>query len=248
VVGVLFVALPVGLFIGTVGIGGVLLPPALTQLGGLDVHSAAGTSSWCFLFTGGVGALVYARQQVMPWQLAGWLALGAAPAAAAGALVNSMIPASALTLILSCVTAGSGIYHLCARAHAAEVRIRLPAAQAIPIGAAVGFGSALTGTGGPVLLVPGLLAFGVAPLTTVAASQLIQLPLVGFAALGYSTTNSVRFGLGTLLGVIASLGVLLGALTARRLQPPHLHRIAAVTLVIVGAFLLPLTFLPLFQH
>ena len=234
---VLLVALPVGVLIGTVGVGGVLLPPALTWLGGLDVHAAAGTSSWAFLFTGLVGTLGYARQQAMPWRFGGLLTLGAAPAAAAGALVNGLLPAAVLWLVLAVVTAGSGAYNLWFRPKTSRAREDLPVAATVVIGAVVGFGSALTGTGGPVLLVPALLALGVPALTTVAAGQLIQLPLVGFATLGYAAHGSVHFGLGTVLGVLAGAGALVGTRLAKRLRQQHLHRVVSAALVVFGAFL-----------
>mgnify|MGYP002652321004 CR=1 FL=1 len=47
-------------------------------------------------------------------------------------------------------------------------------AALVAVGAFVGFGSALTGTGGPVLLVPVLLTLGVAPLRAVAVSQAVH--------------------------------------------------------------------------
>ncbi|WP_439379951.1 sulfite exporter TauE/SafE family protein [Amycolatopsis lexingtonensis] len=269
-IAVLLLAVPVGICIGVVGIGGVLLPPALTWLTGLDIHSAAGTSSWCFLFTGVAGTAAYARHLAMPWRFGGWLTLGAAPAAAAGALVNDAVPATALWLVLAMLTAGSGAFNLWPRGRgdgsegalpleaaagseppgesaakagpaASDRRHDLPPAAAVAVGVFVGFGSALTGTGGPVLLVPVLLALGVPALTTVAAGQLVQLPLVGFASLGYAAHGSVHFGLGSLLGVLAAVGVLLGARIARRLPGRHLHRVAAVALLGFGAvlFVLP---------
>ncbi|MFI5585487.1 sulfite exporter TauE/SafE family protein [Amycolatopsis sp. NPDC051758] len=238
---VLVIAVPVGVFIGTIGIGGVLLPPALTWLGGLDIHAAAGTSSWAFLFTGVVGTVGYARQQAMPWRFGGLLALGAAPAAAAGALVNNVVPATVLWLVLGVVTAGSGAWNLWARPR--ETR-ELPAPAAVVVGAVVGFGSALTGTGGPVLLVPVLLALGVPALTTIAAGQLIQIPLVGFATIGYAAQGNVHFGLGSVLGVLAGAGALAGTRLAPRLRGRLLHRVVSAALVAFGGFLFVLPFLP----
>ncbi|WSK84092.1 sulfite exporter TauE/SafE family protein [Amycolatopsis sp. NBC_01286] len=173
----------------------------------------------------------------MPWRFGGLLTLGAAPAAAAGALVNGLLPAAVLWLVLAVVTAGSGAYNLWFRAKTSRVRDDLPVAATIAIGVVVGFGSALTGTGGPVLLVPALLALGVPALTTVAAGQLIQLPLVGFATLGYAAHGSVHFGLGTLLGGIAGAGALVGTRLAKRLRQQHLHRVVSAALVVFGAFL-----------
>src|SRR4028118_2289871 len=48
-------ALLVGLLIGCVGIGGVLLPPALVYVGGLEFHLAAATSPRASLFCGAAG-------------------------------------------------------------------------------------------------------------------------------------------------------------------------------------------------
>jgi uncharacterized membrane protein YfcA len=101
----------------------------------------------------------------------------------------------------------------------------------------------MTGTGGPVLLVPVLLVLGMAPVTAIAASQVIQLPLVGFAVLGYATTGSVDYGLGTRLGVLAAVGVVAGAFVVGRLRPQALNRVAAVLLVAIGISLFTLPFL-----
>ena len=51
----LAVALIVGGLIGTVGVGGILLIPALSGLGGLTTHAAMATSLFSFIFTGLLG-------------------------------------------------------------------------------------------------------------------------------------------------------------------------------------------------
>ncbi|AXB42286.1 sulfite exporter TauE/SafE family protein [Amycolatopsis albispora] len=242
VIVVVALAVPVGLLIGAVGVGGVLLPPALVHLGGFDVHAAAATSSWAFLFTGVVGTLAYARHESMPWPLARRLALGAAPAAAAGALVNGLVSPLVVWLVLGSITLGAGAHRLFGRT--GGERTSLPAAAALATGAVVGFGSALTGTGGPVLLVPVLMLLGVAPLPAVAAGQLIQVPLAAFAVLGYSATGSVHYGLGAVLGVVAAAAVVAGARFARRLPPERLRQVSASILVAVGLFLFALPLLP----
>ena len=53
----LVAALLVGVLIGWVGIGGVLMTPALVYVGGLGFHLAAATSMWAFLFAGTAGTL-----------------------------------------------------------------------------------------------------------------------------------------------------------------------------------------------
>jgi uncharacterized protein len=109
---------------------------------------------------------------------------------------------------------------------------------AVGVGVAVGFGSALTGTGGPVLLVPALLALRAAPLVAVGAGQVVQLPVAAAAATGYLVAGSVRVGLGTVLGVAAAAGVLAGAAVARRADAARLRAVVGLACVAAGALLL----------
>ncbi|MEV6846378.1 sulfite exporter TauE/SafE family protein [Actinoplanes sp. NPDC051411] len=230
------VAVVAGLLIGAVGIGGVLLPPALIWLVGLDPHTAAGTASWCFLFTSLVGITAYAKRRALPWRLALLLTAGAAPAAAGGALTNGIAPEWVLHLALAALTLGTGVYNLLPRRPRAD-RESLPAVAAVLVGAGVGFGSALTGTGGAVLLVPVLLSLAVGPRTAVAASQLIGLPLVAFACAAFGGNGQIRYGLGTLLGIVSGAAVVAGAAMAGRLPQHRLRQAASATLVGVGILL-----------
>ncbi len=50
-----------GLLIGAVGIGGVILVPALVYFGGVPIHAAIAGAMMSYLLTGLVGTLVYAR-------------------------------------------------------------------------------------------------------------------------------------------------------------------------------------------
>jgi uncharacterized membrane protein YfcA len=109
---------------------------------------------------------------------------------------------------------------------------------AVGIGAAVGFGSALTGTGGPVLLLPALLALGSTPLIAVAASQVVQLPIAAAAATAYLTIGSVRIGLGTMVGLAAAAGVPAGAAATRRAHTAHLRAAVGLACVAAGILLL----------
>jgi uncharacterized membrane protein YfcA len=230
-------ALVVGVLIGMVGVGGVLLPPGLVAFGGLTANEATATSTWAFVFTGVVGTIAYAWRGVVPWGMLLRLSVGVVPAAFVGALVNATLPASVVLLGLAALTIFVGVTQLrpgSARAVAAEPG----AAALVAIGAFVGFGSALTGTGGPVLLVPILLTIGVAPLRAVAVSQAVQLPVVVSGSIGYFQTGLVDVRLGTLLGILAALGTLVGAVVATRIHAEGLRKIVAVACIAAGVFLI----------
>lgn len=229
-------ALVVGLLIGMVGVGGVLLPPALVAFGDLSANEATATSTWAFVFTGVVGTVAYAWRGVVPWGMLLRLALGVVPAAFVGALVNATLPASVVLLGLAVLTIFVGVQQLRPDAHTAT-RAEPGTVALVGIGAFVGFGSALTGTGGPVLLVPILLALGVAPLRSVAVSQAVQLPVVLAGSLGYWQTGLVDVRLGTLLGGLAAVGTLVGAVVATRINAGGLRKIVAAACIAAGVFL-----------
>jgi hypothetical protein len=88
-----------------------------------------------------------------------------------------------------------------------------------------------------VLLVPILLALGVAPLRAVAVSQAVQLPVVLSGSVGYFQTGLVDVRLGTLLGGLAALGTLVGAVVATRIRAEGLRKIVAVACIAAGVFL-----------
>ncbi|KRF34186.1 hypothetical protein ASG94_15795 [Nocardioides sp. Soil805] len=226
----------VGVLIGMVGVGGVLLPPGLVALGGLTANEATATSTWAFVFTGVVGTVAYAWRGVVPWGMVGRLAIGVVPAAFLGALVNARLPASIVMLGLAALTLFVGVQQLRPRA-AKETRDELGTAALVTVGAFVGFGSALTGTGGPVLLVPVLLTLGVPPLRAVAASQAVQLPVVVAGSAGYLQTGLVDVRQGTVLGCVAALGVVAGAVVATRIRAEGLRRIVALACIAAGVFL-----------
>ena len=233
-------ALLVGCLIGSVGIGGVLLPPALAYLGGLDIHLAMATSMFSFLFTGTVGTVSYSRKRSVDWRAVRWLAVGVTPAAVLGARSNASLSANTLTTVLAIIVIGSGLNALrTPPSPSAQPRV-LGSWSLLGIGAIVGFGSALSGTGGPILLVPALLAMGVLPLTAIAASQVVQVPVAASATAGYLLYGRVDLALGAICGAVGMLGVVAGASLAHRLPALVLRRIVAWALIVAGLLIVVL--------
>lgn len=249
ILALVLLALMVGVLIGTVGVGGVALPPFLTWFGGFDPHTAAGTSSWAFIFTGVVATVMYARHSSMSWRLVRWLALGAVPGALAGSWANGYLPDAYAMAPLALLVTAAGARHLWGILRARQQAPgRLLSQDVEPTllshrggmmvtGLAVGFASAITGTGGPVFLVPALLMLGVPALTAVAAAQVVQLPLVIAAVLGYARQGAIDFGVGSVIGVLAGVGVVAGVSIATRLPPRALSLTTGFALAGFGALL-----------
>ena len=231
---VLAAALVMGVLIGCVGIGGVLLPPVLVYLGGFGFHAAAATSTWAFLFCGVAGTLSYSGRRTIDWRMAAWLGVGVVPTAFAGALANAALPEGLLMAILAALMVLTGADALLRSPDDIGRTRRLGAPALLAIGAFVGFGSALTGTGGAVLLVPILLLLRTPVLASVGAAQVVALPIVGFSTAGYVLYGSVHFALGTVAGLVGAVGVVIGARIAHAAPATALRRVVATALLCVG--------------
>ena len=229
----LVAALVVGLLIGWVGIGGVLLTPALVYAGGLGFHLAAATSMWAFLFAGAAGTLIYSGRGSIDWRMAAWLGAGVVPMAFAGAWANVALPEGVLMALLAALMVVTGADALL-RGPVVEQARRFGAPTLLAVGALVGFGSALTGTGGAVLLVPILLLLRAPVLASVGAAQAVALPVVIFSTAGYVLYGSVDFVLGTAVGLAAAMGVVIGARLAHATRAAALRRVVATALLCTG--------------
>lgn len=230
----------VGVLIGAVGIGGVVLAPALTLAGVMNVHQAVATSSWCFMFTGFAGTAGYLAGGEIPWPLLRRLAVGLLPGAAAGAVVNGLLPTRVVLTALTVLTllATASMFTPRSNRPPRPDRRTLRPATAIATGACVGFGSALTGTGGPVLLIPVLLAMGIGLLPSVAVSQAAQFLVTSAASVGYLGTTPFDLPFASLLGVIAAAGTLCGTWLARHLDLRVLRYVVTAALAGTAVLLL----------
>jgi len=243
--GLLAVVLAAGLGIGMTGIGGVLVVPGLGMLGGVPITRAVPASTFAFLFTG-VAALQHvqwARRRAVadataPATLppsALWALLVAALAGAGlGALSLRWLPALVLHSGVALLALGSGLQALLARPPA-DGPARTPAAGALAaIGLLVGIGSAWSGTGGPILLLPLLLWRGTPTRAAIAMAQAVQLPIALAATAVNWRTGLLDIPLGLGLGALLVLGWLAGVALAARVPTAALRTGLGGLLVGVG--------------
>jgi uncharacterized membrane protein YfcA len=224
-----------GLMIGVVGIGGAVLVPALVYFGGIPIHVAIAAAMMSYVLTGLVGTLVYAGENSIRWGTAWWLCAGAMPAALAGALAAGSASSLLLEVLIGLLTVASGVYALLASpaGDGAHSAISSPALGFI--GAVTGFGSALSGTGGPLILIPILIWLDVPVLTAIGLSQAIQLPIALLATAGNFFSGNLNPTLGLLLAAGLAIGTFVGARIAHAVPRKALRRAVAMVLVIVGA-------------
>lgn len=225
-----------GWLIGATGIGGVLVVPALTQFEGLPLKQAIAASALAFAFPG-AAALWWLRRA--PGAGASLIALvaGAVPGAAVGALLVHSVDVHWLftaMAALAITTAVRGLRSAGSAAMPPRPPPPLSAAAMAALGLAVGLGSGLTGTGGPVLLVPLLMLWRQPLHQTVAAAQAIQLPVALCATATHSLAGAMDWWLACTLGLLLLAGSLAGQWASQRMALGLLQKLVAVLLLVTG--------------
>jgi uncharacterized membrane protein YfcA len=244
-------ALLVGVIIGMVGIGGVLLPPALILIGGVEPHEATAISLISFTLTGVVSVALHLRAGAIPRVFTRDLAVGLLPGAFLGGWLSGRIPDVIILGALSGVCLAAALWTVtrgrraragpdqAGGAEPAErseraARADLGAAVAGPVGLAVGFGSAVTGTSGPVLLTPVLMAFRLPTWRVIVVGQVIQVLVTPAGALGYLARARPDLGLTAVLGAATAAGAIAGIWGVRRLRPPEAFLRDLVTVLLAA--------------
>lgn len=227
-----------GLLVGCVGIGGVIVVPVLVYLAGYSLPTAIAAAMGAFIVSGLVGSYAFAKAGSIRWRMSWPLSLAALPCAFGGALLVSSVPPAWLELAIGLLTAGSGLHALAAHRDRPDGN-RVPSAPLLAAaGAVTGFVSALTGTGGPLVLVPMLVALDVPTLASIGLAQVVQLPVAAAATGGFLLAGLLDVPLGLALAAGIALGTWIGAKAAHALPISTLRRLVAALLVIVGAAML----------
>jgi uncharacterized membrane protein YfcA len=232
------VGLPIGFLIGLVGIGGVLLAPALANLFGRSVHEAVAMSLASFAVAGGVAAALTLRADTR-LGFADWCLLASViPGALAGAFAAPFIPEAALRLFISVCIVLAGLF--CLRTAKSAGGGGIATAGLVGLGVGAGFLSVISGTGGPMVLVPMLLAAGMEVRALLAVSQIAQLPIATTATIVNGASGSLDFAGAAALSVAIVAGMLAGLAVSRHMEAAALRRIVAWCLVVTGTGLMAL--------
>jgi len=236
------VAVVVGFFIGSVGVGGVLLIPALALLGGMDIHLASATALFSFIFTGILGTWLFYVRGSIDWRLTLPVCTGSVIFSYIGAMVNSYVAPRPLALIIASIIVFAGLYVMLPsrRAEGSYRTGRGASQQALLacVGAAAGFASGLSGAGGPVFSVPLMMALGFVPLAAIGASQVLQIVVAVSGTAGNLQFGSIDFVTAAWVSPVLLLGVALGVRAAHAVSVMVLRRMAAGLCIVVGLFML----------
>ena len=235
-------AFGVGMLIGAVGVGGILLIPALGVFAGLPVHAAMATALFTFAFTGIAGTIMFQRHGSIDWRITRPVLLGGALFSFAEAWVNSLTVPGMLAMILAGVIIFAGVYTLAAWygvPHSAfHGRWKAQRMLLFALDVIAGFGSGLTGVGGPALSVPLMVLCGFPALTAIGTSQVIQIVAATFGTLGNLEYGTIDFGIASTVTLLEIAGALLGARIVHAVDAVLLRKFVAVLCILVGGGLM----------
>jgi len=235
------VATVVGLFIGTVGVGGVLMVSFLALFGGLGIHQAAATSLFSFLFTGVLGTWLFQRRGTIAWRLTLPVCAGALAFGYAGAFAAARIDARPLAILIALVIVGAGAYIFVPMRQAHGYRNGRGWREQLMlagVGAASGFGSGLSGAGGPLFSVPIMVILRYTPLAAVGTSQVLQIIAAASGSLGNLGRGFIDWRLAALVTAFELAGVMLGVRLAHAVSQLALRRLAGALCLAVGGLML----------
>lgn len=243
----ILIAFLAGVGVTAIGPGGIFLTIALYSLTSLPAAVVAGTASATMVAAGTVGSLGYILSGELrrrsSWQVA--LILGAAGilGGLAGSWLNTFVSEAGFGALLGTLAAGAGAVILRQEWRGLEPRYRLDVQSAAgrivlaALGLGIGIASGLLGVGGPVLAVPALVVLGVPLLSGIAVAQVQSVAIALFATVGYSVRGTVAWPLAALVGIPLLVGVLVGWVLARRIEPRRLKISLGLVLIALGPYL-----------
>lgn len=227
-----------GILVGLTSIGGVLVLPVLVVLLGLPPHEAIPATMISFVAPAAISLLFVHRRGQLDVRAGRWTWAGAVPGALAGAALLPIVPGGALLWGIAAMLAASAL-RVFVRPPAPSGAGHAPSGGELVVASfLVGAVSALTGTGGPVTLMPILGWRGVEPRRAVMLCQAIALPITGFASLGFAFAGEVDWRLAAMLAVPTTLGVVLGIAVAPRVATGALARLVGAMMAVAAAIIL----------
>jgi uncharacterized membrane protein YfcA len=121
-------------------------------------------------------------------------------------------------------------------AAAAPAPAPLAGAALLALGVLVGLGSALTGTGGPVIVLPLLMLLRQPIAFAIVAAQAVQLPVALASSAVHAIEGRLDLPLAALCGLLMLAGSIAGQRAAAGLDTRQLQRLVSMLLLAVGVW------------
>jgi uncharacterized membrane protein YfcA len=223
----------------TGGGGSILAVPLLVYVVGENIHLAIGTSLVAVGVTSLISSVSYMRQSLVKFKIAFFMAAPGLVSTYLGALVNKQIKGPVLLLAFAILMIYIGF--LMARRKTPEKK-ELPDSTAIHypriliLGFLTGFASGFFGIGGGFLLVPALFLGANLRMKEAIATSLFIIFLFGMFGLASYLIQGREINL-LISGIFVlggSVGGIIGAFYAKRIDQMWLRRIFSVFIILIG--------------
>lgn len=241
----------VGCFIGICSIAGFLLPILYTGALNYSVDVALAASFLAFLVSGVIGSYNYYRVGNLDVNTCVRLSLGSIVGAVFGVLLQALISQATAKVILYLVVLVSGIsilFRLWQEKHAAQSAEEALSADSLIhktwflliLGFLTAAVCSLSGAGGPILVMPLLVTFGLSPRLAVGIALLNSVFIAVPACVGYLARINVQnfLLLLTLVCISHGLGVLVGSRLADKVPVAALKIFVAVFSIFISIYML----------
>lgn len=241
--------LAVGALVGLCGVAGFLLPMVYTGSLGMGVTESLALSFAAFIVSGAIGSVNYFRDGNLDIPFGIRLSIGSIAGSILGVRLNLIIPEAQVKILLYLVVLLSGISILLRkegrkegkgeRKNSDEKSGFLLSEHLLPtvlLGFFTGMICALSGAGGPVLVMPLLVVMGT-PVRTAVGVALFNSVFIGIpSAAGYMMKCSIRELLLPLVtaAVFHGIGVYFGSCNAKRINQLLLKRGIAVFSIVMA--------------
>lgn len=227
--------LVVGALVGLCGVAGFLLPMFYTASLGMSISEGLALSFAAFIVSGVLGALNYQKAGNLDVKFGLKLSIGSLTGAVAGVKMNLLIPEDKVQMLLYLVVLLSGISILMrkdkertADGNGFSIEEKLPLTLAL--GFVTGAICSMSGAGGPVLVMPLLVVFGI-PIRTAVGVALFNSIFIGIpAVIGYLGQCDLMKILPILLAALVThgIGVFYGSKNAPRINQDMLKKGIAI--------------------
>lgn len=241
----------VGGCIGICGIAGFLLPMLYSGALGYDVSYALALSFLAFLVSGLIGSYNYYKAGNLDISMSVKLGIGSLIGAVCGVFLQAMIPKAAAKSILYLVVLLSGISILVRIYNEKKNPEKKESAEKtdsftdnlfflLILGIVTGAICSLSGAGGPVLVMPLLVVFGVSARVAVGVALFDSVFIAVPACVGYLSRISMKevFGLMILVVITHGIGVWIGSRFAGKVPVQGLKCFVAVFSICISLYML----------
>lgn len=237
---VILANLLVGGMIGMTGIAGFLLPMLYSGFMGMPAAQGLALSFFAFLISGVLGSWNYYKAGNLDLRLGLLVSAGSLVGAMLGVRLNLLMDESLVKKILYLVVLASGISILARkdRDRKRERGGKLPVWAMVLFGFLTGALCALSGAGGPILVMPLLVVLGVPVKTAVGVALFNSIFIAVPSCVGYSLQCEPGTFLSLLVVSMGShgAGVWAGSRNAAILRPEPLKKGVAVFSVCIAVF------------